>query len=97
MCSSSTPTRVRTEGQEVMSFGSADACVLDELATNHPGVHAMFPYYLSHQCAINKDFMSAIISNAVREMGPGAAAEVMRTEHAARWPIGGGSRRRSSG
>jgi hypothetical protein len=67
------------------TFGSADDCVLDELATSHPDIHAMFPCYLSHCSAVDKDFMATIIGNAVRGTGPGAAAEVMKTEHAARW------------
>ena len=40
------------------TFRSADDRVLDELATHHPDVHAMFPCYLSHRSAVDKDFMT---------------------------------------
>lgn len=64
---------------------TTDDCVLEQLAVEDPDVYELFPFLLSSQNGICKRYFNGIANNAVKGIGPGAAAETMARNHGAKW------------
>jgi hypothetical protein len=64
---------------------TTEECILEQLACEEPDMFEQFPCYLSAKAGLDKECFDNIVDNAVKGIGPAAAADSIDRKHAARW------------
>jgi hypothetical protein len=64
---------------------TTEECIQEQLACEEPDMFEQFPCYLSAKAGLDKECFDNIVDNAVKGIGPAAAANSIDRKHAARW------------